>query len=69
MITAENYILNNAEIGRPPTPDEVASWMIEFAKIHVKEALREAEQKVYEDDGESVTSNIILTAYPLENIK
>jgi len=31
---------------RPPTPKEVELWMIEFAKMHVTEALKQASEKV-----------------------
>lgn len=55
--------------------------MIEFAKLHVKAALKEASENfkmkikedVYEldmnDDWMEVDKNSILNAYPLENIK
>ena len=48
--------------------------MIEFAKLHVQAALKEAAEKalVYADEGgysEFVDESSILNAYPLENIK
>ena len=47
--------------------------MIEFAKIHVEAALKEANRKVivtyYYDEGIRVNKDSILNAYPLENIK
>lgn len=47
---------------------------IEFAKMHVEEALKEASRKVvvnnYRDEGGiRINKNSILNAYPLENIK
>lgn len=48
--------------------DQVAKKMIEFAKLHVEAALKEANKKAvmtgYVDSGQT-----ILNAYPLENIK
>jgi len=46
---------------------EARELMIEFAKMHVQEALRQADEDLslrYEYD-----SDLILNAYPLENIK
>jgi len=46
--------------------------MIEFAKLHVEAALKEASQKVKLADGWqmcNIDKNSILTAYPLEKIK
>jgi len=48
--------------------------MIEFAKLHVEAALKEASEKaiVYADEGgysEFVDEQSILNAYPLDNIK
>lgn len=43
---------------------DVQKALIEFAKIHVKAALKEARKVVEESNGES-----ILNAYPLNQIK
>lgn len=48
--------------------------MVEFAKIHVEAALKEASEKalVYADEGgysEYVDEKSILDSYPLDNIK
>jgi hypothetical protein len=60
--------------------DDCVVMMIEFAKMHVQEALKEASEKAkikYEYSGntgseycdEYVDHNSILNAYPLTNIK
>lgn len=61
--------------------DQAVDRMIEFAKLHVQAALKEASEKfkmkikgdVHEldmnDDWMEVDKNSILNAYPLENIK
>ena len=54
--------------------DDVQKAMIEFAKLHVEAALKEAAEKalVYADEGgysEFVDESSILNAYSLENIK
>ena len=45
--------------------------MIEFAKMHVKEALKQASEQVYVSDTVfcEIDRDSILNAYPLENIK
>ena len=48
--------------------------MIEFAKLHVEAALKEANRKVivtyyYDEGGIRVNKDSILNAYPLTNIK
>lgn len=49
------------------------SWknaMIEFAKLHVEAALKEASENVkITDYGYSVDKDSILNSYPVENIK
>lgn len=66
-------IPNNQWLLELLTPDQVQDAMIEFTKIHVKEALKSAYQKVqpanparYDGD---VDRNSILNAYPETNIK
>ena len=59
--------------------DDVQQAMIEFAKLHVEAALKEASKKAKVriiqgdfgvfDTRPSVKKNSILNAYPLENIK
>jgi hypothetical protein len=55
---------------KPYTEEEI---MIEFTKIHVEAALKEASEDVeletYGNFGNSVNKDSILNAYPLENIK
>ena len=55
--------------------DDVQQAMIEFAKLHVEAALKEASEKarlkeleIHLSDG-SVDKDSILNSYPLENIK
>jgi hypothetical protein len=53
---------------------DIISLMVEFAKLHVEAALKEASEKatVYADEGgysEFVDEQSILNAYPLDNIK
>jgi hypothetical protein len=43
--------------------------LIEFAKLHVTEALKQAEEIAIEFDSEGNYDNSILNAYPLTNIK
>jgi hypothetical protein len=52
----------------------IEEFMIEFAQMHVTEALKQASKKalVYADEGgysEFVDEDSILNAYPLTNIK
>ena len=84
MITAK-LILTGKETYDPEYPTvskyDAIEAMIEFAKLHVTEALKEASENfkmkikddVHElhmnDDWMEVDKNSILNAYPLENIK
>jgi hypothetical protein len=76
-ITAEEFLQNNLTISHFYNDeygkmcclsDEMQKAMIEFAKLHVESALKEANKKAimtgYVDSGQT-----ILNAYPLENIK
>ena len=72
--TAEDYALSTMQ---NVDTDDIVNVMIEFAKMHVKEALKQAsvkgETKKYNyGPGGShigIERNSILNAYPLENIK
>lgn len=70
--TAKEFLLENADRFQSTSPDE---WMIEFAKLHVEAALKEALESIpclgsssdiatYEEVRDEV-----LNAYPPENIK
>ena len=70
--TAKEFLLENADRFQSTSPDE---WMIEFAKLHVEAALKEALENIpclgsstdiasYEE-----VEDAVLTAYPPENIK
>ncbi len=75
--TVEEFLPKN-ENGRY-SRNEVEKAMIEFAKLHVEAALKEASKKAqikYEYSGnvgeycdEFVDVNSIINSYPLENIK
>lgn len=75
---AETFIINELDktqsnSNKPPTPKQVEECMIEFAKMHVTEALKQASEKAeIENDWDNQKGNIskdsILTAYPLDNI-
>ena len=49
----------------------IEKFMIEFAKMHVEEALKQASEQVYVSDTVfcEIDRDSILNAYPLENIK
>jgi hypothetical protein len=70
--TAEEFIEKNI----PSTCIVLPEWLIEFAKLHVEAALKEASKKIYFRDSDGFilntseeSKNIILNSYPLENIK
>jgi len=81
--TAEKFKYSKQKFGEPLISDE--NVMIEFAKLHVEAALKEAAEKAvmknhnedyhYEDeDGDFpeflvIDIDSILNSYPLENIK
>jgi hypothetical protein len=81
--TAEEWLKHFEENAYPNTP--ISECMIEFAKLHVEAALKEAAEKAvmknhnedchYEDeDGDFpeflvIDIDSILNSYPLENIK
>jgi hypothetical protein len=48
----------------------ISNWMIEFAKLHVEKALKEASEIVENElEKDFLTKDSILNSYPLENIK
>ena len=68
--TALEFISNAHDISM----ENIHYFMIEFAKLHVEEALKEANRKVivtyyYDEGGIRVNKDSILNAYPLTNIK
>lgn len=83
--TAEGYIKKhpyvNSFLSSAQGYDVLVTFMIEFAKLHVQAALKEASEKYamkfkdnieelhMNDDFMEVDRNSILNAYPLENIK
>jgi len=72
MVTAVNDFIWDEHWGREVPQENIPKLMIEFTKLHVTEALKQASENViieghpfeYELD-----KNSILNAYPLENIK
>ena len=80
--TAEEFLdnfLNKYAIPWSPEIDKVYGCintaMIEFAKLHVEAALKEAEKETVKHISKTIlelnmyNKNSILNAYPLENIK
>ena len=76
MITAK-LILTGKETYDPEYPTvskyDALEAMIEFAKLHVEAALKEASEEAYVEvldyNDYEVNKQSILDAYPLENIK
>jgi len=71
--TAEDFLI---EAGFPGHAKHglAKKWMIEFAKLHVQQALEEASKKAYityhENRGdEIIDKDSILNSYPLDKIK
>ena len=81
--SAEIFIINKLDEIQPnsnklPTPKQVEDWLIEFAKIHVTEALKQAKEtllvKAYCNicnSGSEIDflENSILDSYPLHLIE
>lgn len=73
-MTAKEFLKdNNLEKIFKSDPPSFETIMIEFAKFHVQEALKQASKKalVYADEGgysEFVDESSILNAYPESNI-
>jgi hypothetical protein len=61
------------DINKVVDEEEAIEAMIEFAKLHVEKALKNASEDVeletYGNFGNSVNKDSILNSYPLENIK
>lgn len=75
-----NFPLNLTRDTHIGTAKNIKKAMIEFAKMHVEEALKQASEKVivnmkdgmdyyYEDYIEGIDKASVLNAYSLENIK
>ena len=65
---AEVFIINRMKghrDGVPPTPKQVEGWLIEFASLHVEEALKEASRKF---DSEW-NKEAVLRSYPIKKIQ
>lgn len=84
--TAQIFLINKLNETQPnenrlPTPKQVEEWMIDFAKMHVSEALKQASEKVtmklrndfqeldMNDDWQEVDVKSILNAYDSENVE
>ena len=68
MITAEEFYKQTT--GCVINHVDIKNAMIEFAKLHVEEALNKVMEEVSIDDfTQTVNLSSILNAYPLENIK
>jgi predicted nuclease of restriction endonuclease-like (RecB) superfamily len=76
MKTAQ-YILDNACLGGSDINEGVINAMIEFAQLHVQEALKEAgkaaeiaaKQYLRVSDDEDYNTDLVLNSYSLESIK
>jgi hypothetical protein len=76
MPTAEEYIwrydfIDNFLSSKTPTKD-LENFLINFAKLHVQQALKEASKKSKKKEGQITDhklTNSILNSYSLENIK
>jgi hypothetical protein len=73
--TAEEFLIEKGYSGFAKHT-LVKEWMIEFAKLHVEAALKEASEKAdYNTWGQEhieqvwIDKDSILNSYPLENIK
>ena len=79
---AETFIINKLnetqpDENRPPKPKEVEEWMIEFAKMHVTEALKQASKKasIFKNSNSGsfldagISKDSILLAYDLNNVE
>ena len=66
-----NFPLNLTRDTHIGTAKNIKKAMIEFAKMHVEEALKEASEQVYVSDTVfcEIDRDSILNAYSLENIK
>ena len=66
-----NFPLNLTRDTHIGTAKDIKKAMIEFAKLHVEEALKQASEQVYVSDTVfcEIDKDSILNAYPLENIK
>ena len=79
--SAEIFIINKMKSypnGTPPTPSDVEEWLIEFAKMHVTEALKEAKETLYIEAGCNIcnstdeiyfNSESITNSYPLHRVE
>ena len=65
ILSAEDFMLENLQ---SMDQTEVEHAMIEFAKLHVKAALKEAEKSIKIGLSQKA-KDLIINSYPLENIK
>ncbi len=71
---AETFIINKLDetqpnSNKPPTPKDVEGWLIEFAKMHVVEALTIANEKAKNSHIDEIIEDVVLTAYDLDNVE
>ena len=73
--TAENFLYNSIDYTEYNRflEDKIIETMIEFAKLHVEAALKQASKKAicieYMEGEYDVKTDSILNSYPLDNIK
>lgn len=82
---AETFIINKLDetqpnSNKPPTPKQVEEWMVEFAQMHVKEALDNVVKKAeilvnrsmvngIDYSKHYINSKSVYNAYPLEAVE
>jgi hypothetical protein len=69
--TAEEFIEKYRKVKLSGEEYKAESILIEFAKLHVEAALKNASEKISDKKGKYIMPNkeFILISYPLENIK
>lgn len=68
MVTGEEFLNSKGITGIQA--NTISNWMVEFTKLHVEAALKEAAEIVdMEVEKDFLTKDVILNAYTLTNIK
>lgn len=68
IVTGEEFLNSKGITGIQA--NTISNWMVEFAKLHVEMALKEAAEIVdMEVEKDFLTKDVILNSYSLTNIK
>ena len=68
IVTGEEFLNSKGITGIQA--NTISNWMVEFTKLHVEAALKEAAEIVdMEVEKDFLTKDVILNAYTLTNIK